>query len=245
MTHRQCAAHMPAVSGSAGSDGSSRAICWRLDLLLGGLGAMLVGGTVVICLIRGCSPTRSCCCPRALVVEAATVDEEDSACDVTAVDCANNDCQDQSLSLSAVWRVLPRSRSYRFHPPLSWTADATSAAAALRHAYSWVGPTARCVAWWRARCSRGADRGGPPVGTDALVKFVLACAVTCTPCRVAVGLALALAHPEAHEFAVMVEEDAGRACCHVATLMPARWGLHRVANLHGKLMRLRVSRVSR
>ena len=91
MAHRQCAAHMPPVSGSAGSDGSSLtssapgAIGWRLDLLLGGLGAMLVGGTVVLCLYSWLLADEELLLPAgAGGVEAAAVGEEDSSCDVTA-----------------------------------------------------------------------------------------------------------------------------------------------------------------
>jgi hypothetical protein len=214
---------MPAVRGRcAGSDGSSLTtsagpapIGWRIDLLLGGLGAMLVGGTVVLCLYAWLLADEDLLLPaeERLPAEVAAAGEEDNACDVTAVECANDVTLSGfrvSLTLSAgvagaaTQLVLPL-------PPTAVVActDPASAAAALRHVYSLeVGSTSRCVL-------RSGGPGGPavqievarPVGTAAFVKFVLACAVTCTPCCVAVGLALALAaHPEAHALAVMVEE---------------------------------------
>lgn len=136
--------------------------------------------------------------------------EQDNVCELVAVECTD-DVKGVRVSLSlragvagaAAQLVLP------LPPTDASCTDASSAAVALRDAYSLeLGATSRCV------LRDGGPKGltvqievARPVGTAGAVKFVAACALTCTPCCVAVGLALALAaHPEAHALATMVEE---------------------------------------
>eukprot|EP01046_Picozoa_sp_COSAG06_P073744 COSAG06_NODE_22203_length_731_cov_0.526899_1_plen_126_part_10 len=126
---------------------------------------MLVGGTVVLCLYAWLLGDEELLLPAEewLPAEVAAAGEEDSACNVTAVECVNDVALSGfrvslSLSLSAgvagaaMQLVLPL-------PPTAVVActDPASAAAALRHVYSLeVGSTSRCVL-------RSGGPGGPAV----------------------------------------------------------------------------------
>ncbi len=186
---------------------AGRAIGWRVDLLLGGLAAMLVGSTIVLCLYAWLLADEELLLPA--VHEADLVGAQDDICDVVAVECAALGIR-LSLALSTVGLadatmqlVLPVPST---NLPCS---DAASASAILRDTYSLeLGATSRCVLSTDGAESLAVQiEVAQPVGTLSILKFAVACAATCTPCCIAVGLALAVAaHPEAHALAVMVEQ---------------------------------------
>lgn len=140
--------------------------------------------------------------------------EQDYVCELVAAECTD-DLKGVRVSLSL--RAGVAGAASQLVLPLPPTAApctaASNAAVALRDAYRLeLGVTSRCV------LRDGNPEGltvqievARPVGTAGAVKFVVACALTCTPCCVALGFALALAaHPGAHALAVMVEERSRR-----------------------------------
>ena len=168
---------------------------------------MIVGSTVVLCLHAWLLADEELLVPT--VAGAAPAGAQDDVCDVVAVECARGSAVGVILSLSTgpadsvTQLVLP------VPPTTVPCTDAASASDALRDAYALeLGSTSRCV------LSEDGAEGltvqievARPAGVADLLKFAVACSVTCTPYCVVVGLALALAaHPQAHALAVMVEE---------------------------------------
>lgn len=212
-----------AAGTPAGAAAAPSPIGWRLDLLLGGLAAVLVGATVVLCLHSWLLADDERLLPAPPPGARPAGVQDDAACDVVAAECdaAAGGVRLRLLLLGAPppdggdgGGGQPQQASHELVLPLPPSAPPCSgggaaAALALRDAFHLeLGGGARCVL-----SSDGAGRlsvqieAAIPAGSVALLKFAAACALTCTPCCVAVGFALALAaHPQAAGLAVLVEE---------------------------------------
>lgn len=198
----------PAAAPSTRVEG----IGWRLDLLMGGLAAVLIGSTVILGLHGWLLVGEELLLPAA--ESSALVDAHEVACDVLAAECQQP--SGAGAALLALQLGLPEGQEARLALPLPPGIPCVNAPLVLYAAFKLEISSEGNAA---SHCVLGSDPAASgaalavrievtqPPESAALVKFSLACAVTCTPCCVAVGLALALAaHPQAAGLAVMVEE---------------------------------------